>query len=260
VARLRRRPAVVAFNISMCTDYFRFSPPRRRLMRAVLRSCAGVVCLASAQREQLLTQYGLEPERVHTVLLGVDERFYRPQAPPDDGYVLAVGRDVGRDYATLAKALEKLDARAIIVASRRNLDGVALPPNVELRMDVSYPELRSLYAGAACVAIPTQPDGYRYGADCSGQTVLLDAMAMGRPVVASERATLSDYLSEPETGLVVPPKDPASLRSALERLLRNRPLAESMGTRARRRVEDELTTKHLAARLAPIILQAAAAR
>ena len=46
------------------------------------------------------------------------------------------------------------------------------------------------------MVLPTRREGYRYGADCSGQTVLLDAMAMGRPVVASERSTLSDYVRE----------------------------------------------------------------
>jgi glycosyltransferase involved in cell wall biosynthesis len=151
-----------------------------------------------------------------------------------------------------------LDARAIVVASERNLAGVKLPPNVELRLDVSYVQLRSLYAGAACVVIPTRADGFPYGADCSGQTVLLDAMAMGRAVVASERATLSDYVRDSETALIVPPEDPSSLRSALERVLGDRQFAETMGSAGRRLVEERLTSKHLAARLAPIIRRAAA--
>ena len=122
--------------------------------------------------------------------------------------MLAVGRDMARDYGTFARAVDGLDARAIIVASERNLTDVKVPENVELRLDVSYPELRELYAGAACVVLPTRREGYHYGADCSGQTVLLDAMAMGRPVVASERSTLSDYVRDPETALIVPAEDP----------------------------------------------------
>ena len=107
-----------------------------------------------------------------------------PSAPgPRGGDVLAVGRDMARDYSTFAGALDGLDARAIIVASERNLTDVKLPDNVELRLDVSYPgSFRELYTGAACVVLPTRREGYHYGADCSGQTVLLDAMAMGRPV------------------------------------------------------------------------------
>ena len=258
VARLRGRPAVVVFNVSLCTTYLRSSPPRRRLMQAALRSAAAVVCFAAAQREQLLRQHQLDPARVHAVPFGVDERFYCPHQPPADGYVLAVGRDMARDYATFARAVENLDARAIIVASERNLSAVKLPANTEVRLDVSYAELRRLYEGAACVVLPTRREGYPYGADCSGQTVLLDAMAMGRPVLASERATLSDYVRDSETALIVPPEDPSSLRSALERILSDRELAHAIGAAGRRMVEDRLTTRHLAERLAPIIREAAA--
>ena len=258
VARMRGMPAVVAFNVQLCTTYLRASTPRRRLMGAALGSAQAVVCFASAQRERLLRQHDLDPDRVHTVPFGVDERFYRPSPTPQDGYVLAVGRDMARDYDTFARAVDGLDARAVIVASERNLTDVTVPRNVELRLDVSYPELRELYAGASCVVLPTRREGYRYGADCSGQTVLLDAMAMGRPVVASKRSTLSDYVSEPETALIVPPEDPPELRTAIERLLGDRELAAGMGGRGRAVVERELTTRHMARRLAPIITGAAA--
>ena len=258
VARMRGRPAVVAFNVGLCTTYRRASRPRRRLMGTVLRSAQAVVCFASAQRDLLLDQHDLDPGRVHVVPLGVDERFYQPRPAPANGYVLAVGRDMARDYETFARALDGLDARGIVVASERNLTGVTTPENIELRLDVSYPELRDLYAGAACVVLPTRREGYHYGADCSGQTVLLDAMAMGRPIVASERATLSDYVSEPETALIVPPEDPPALRTAIERLLGDRDLANGMGDRGRGMVERGLTTRHTARRLAPIITGAAA--
>ena len=257
IARMRGKPAVVAFNVQLCTTYLRASRPRRRLMGAALRSAQAVVCFASAQREQLLRQHALDPDRVHMVPFGVDERFYSPRPAPANGYVLAVGRDMARDYRTFASALDGLDARAIIVASERNLADVKVPGNVELRLDVSYPELRDLYAGAACVVLPTRHEGYHYGADCSGQTVLVDAMAMGRPVVASERSTLSDYVRDSETALIVPAEDPAAMQEAIDRLLGDRELAANLGAGARGVIERELTTRHMARRLAPIITAAA---
>jgi glycosyltransferase involved in cell wall biosynthesis len=259
-ARVRGGPAVVAFNIDLCTAYLRSSPGRRRLQRAALRSSAAVVCFASAQRDRLLDQYDLDPALVHTVAFGVDERFWSPQPPPEDGYVLAVGADLARDYATFARAVEGLDARVVLVASERALVGVELPPQVEVQIRAPYLGLRDLYAGAACVVLPTRADGYPYGADCSGQTVLLDAMAMGRPVVASERETLADYVADGETALMVPAEDPDALRSALDRALGDRELAESIGAASRRRVEERFTTRHVAERLAPIIREAAADR
>jgi glycosyltransferase involved in cell wall biosynthesis len=257
MARLRGRPAVIAFNVYLCTSYLRSPPSRRRLQQAALRSSAGVVCFATAQRERLLNLYDLSAERVHVVPFGVDDRFYRPQEAPEDGYVLAVGADLARDYATLSRAVERLDAKVILVASQRTASGMKLPANTELRMKVGYPELRRLYAGAACVVLPTRREGHPYGADCSGQTVMLDAMAMGRPVVASQRSTLSDYVRDGETALIVPPEDPPSLRSALERLLGDRQLAQATGAAGRRRVEEHFTTRQVAERLAPIIREAA---
>ena len=256
-ARLRGRPAVVAFNIDLCTAYLRSSRARRRLQRAALRSSAAVVCFATAQRDRLLAQYRLEPGRVHTVPFGVDERFWTPQAPPEDGYVLTVGADLARDYATFSRAVDGLDARVLVVASERTLAGVKLPPGVEVRTQVPYLALRDLYAGAACVVLPTRADGYPHGADCSGQTVLLDAMAMGRPVVASQRETLTDYVEDARTAMLVPPEDPAELRSALEGVLGDRTRADAVGAAGRRRVEERFTTRHVAERLAPIIRGAA---
>jgi glycosyltransferase involved in cell wall biosynthesis len=256
-ARLRGRPAVVALNINLCTAYLRSSPARRRLQQAALRSSAAVVCFANAQRDRLLEQYDLDPERVRTVEFGVDERFWTPQAPPEDGYVLTVGADLARDYATFSSAVERLDARVVVVASERTLAGVKLPPGVEVHTRVPYLALRDLYAGAACVVLPTRADGYPYGADCSGQTVLLDAMAMGRPVVASQRETLTDYVEDGRTAVIVPPEEPTALRSALDRVLGDRRLAESIGAAGRRRIEERFTTRHVAQRLAPIIRVAA---
>ncbi len=257
-ARFRGRPAVIAFNISLCTTYERSSRTRRATMGAALRAASGIVCLATAQRERLLLQHALDPAKVHMVPLGVDDRFFAPGPAADNGYVLAVGRDMARDYATFAEAMAGVDARAIIVASDRNLIGLELPPNVEVRRDVSYADLRDLYREAACVALPTRSEDFPFGADCSGQTVLLDAMAMARPVIASDRATLSDYVSDGTNALIVPPEDPASLRSAIERVLGDRQLAGRLGDAARASVVSGLTTRHVAQRLAPIIDAAAA--
>lgn len=255
-ARLRGRPRTVLLNVSLCTTYARSSGPRRRFLRAGLRAAGAVVCFSRAQRRRLLAQTGLPPGRVHVALLGVDERFYAPAAPPEDGYVLAVGRDLARDYGTFARAVAGLPRRSIVVASERNLRGLRLPDTVEARLDVSYPELRSLYAGAACVVVPTRGESHLYGADCSGQTVLLDAMAMGRPAVLSERTTLDDYVQQGETALTVPPEDAGALRSAIERLLDDRALGEALGSAGRRLVETRHTTRQLAGRLAPILLAA----
>lgn len=245
-------PRLVVFSVGWQTALFRHSGGAGRVWRAALRSADAVVCLAESQRRALVEQ-GVEPGRLYVVRFGVDAEFFGPAPRPADGYVLSAGRDLGRDYATLVQAARGLDARVVIVAGAQNLaEAGPLTSNVEVRLDVSYAELRELYRGASCVAVPVHPDGHPYGSDCSGQTVLLDAMATARPVVISDRAWLEDYVRDGETARVVPPREPEALRSALERVLADASEADELGRRARAAVEAELSSRHFAAGLAAV--------
>lgn len=252
-ARLRRKPDVLLISYHLCATFERSSPARRRLLRTSLRSAAGVVCIAPAARDRLIAQTGVDPSKVHTALLGVDERFWTPASAPEDGYVLTVGRDLARDYETFARAVERLPVRAIMVAGPPNLAGVDLPPNVEVRLDIGPLQVRELYAGAACVVVPIRREDYRFGTENSGTIALLEAMAMEQAVIVTERSTLVDYVRPGETALTVPAGDVAALRSAIERVLADRPLARSLGFAARRLVEERHTTRLFAERLATIM-------
>jgi len=66
-------------------------------------------------------------------------------------------------------------------------------------------------------------------------------MAHGRPVVASAVGGLRDLVVDGETGLLVPPNDPAALRTALERLLGDAGLRNRLGAAARERAAEHLS-------------------
>jgi glycosyltransferase involved in cell wall biosynthesis len=252
-SRSRRRLRVVVLNFGANLIYARADRARRALLRASLGSAAAVVCLGESQRRQLIELTGLDPSRVHTVLGAVDAVFFRPQPPPAaEPYVLAVGKDLARDYATLAEAIRPLGVRCEIVAHTRNLTGVELPQHTRARDGLAWDELRDLYARAACVVVPQRRDGYPYGSEGGGLTAILEGMAMARPTIVSERAILADYVADGRTALVVPPEDPTALRGAIERALGDTQLGAALGTAARAAVEDRLTTRHEAERLAPI--------
>jgi len=67
--------------------------------------------------------------------------------------------------------------------------------------------------------------------------VLLEAMAAGRPVVASAVGPIPEVVADGETGLLVPPEDPAALADAIVRVLLDADLAARLGGAGRRRVE-----------------------
>ncbi len=98
---------------------------------------------------------------------------------------------------------------------------------------VRHDELQTLYARAAVVACPSRREGF--GVAC------LEAMAHGRPVVATGVGGLRDLVVDGETGLVVPPRDPAALRAALERLLAEPELRRRLGQAGRERARERFS-------------------
>jgi glycogen(starch) synthase len=98
---------------------------------------------------------------------------------------------------------------------------------------VSHDALAPLYDRAAVVAVPSRREGF--GVVCA------EAMAHGRPVVASAVGGLLDLVADEETGLLVPPRDVPALRAALKRLLADDELRSRLGANARRRAEQELS-------------------
>jgi glycosyltransferase involved in cell wall biosynthesis len=259
-ARPWSRLRVVVLNFGLNLILQRSDRVRRRLLVASLRSAAGVICLGEAQRRELLELTGLEPERVHTVLGAVDADFFTPEPQPRRGepYVLAVGKDLARDYVTLAEAMRPLGVRCELVALPRNLAGIALPAGTHVHDGLAWEDLRELYSGAACVVVPQRRDGYPYGSEGGGLTAVMEGMAMARPTIVSERAILAEYVTPDRTAVVVPPEDPAALRAAIERVLADQTLADAIGAAARSDVEARLTTRHEAERLAPIFRAVAA--
>jgi glycosyltransferase involved in cell wall biosynthesis len=250
-ARLRRLPVVVV-NYGLNLILRRSSPARRRLLSASLRSAGAVVCLGESQRAGTIELAGLDPDRVHVVLLGADVEWLRPRpaAPSEEPYVLTVGRDLARDLATFADAVRRLGIRGEVVGHARTLEGVELPSSVRVRSGISADELRAAYAGAACVVVPQRPDEFPYGSESGGLTAVCEALAMGRPIVATERGILRDYLAPDE---LVPPGDPAALAAAVEAAIGD----DARGARSRRRAEERHSTRRFAEGIAPILRNSA---
>jgi glycosyltransferase involved in cell wall biosynthesis len=94
-------------------------------------------------------------------------------------------------------------------------------------------ELSKLYARAAVVVCPSHREGF--GVAC------LEAMAHGRPVVASAVGGLLDLVVDGETGIHVLPRDVGALRAALERLLADPALRRRMGEAGRLRAAERFS-------------------
>lgn len=86
--------------------------------------------------------------------------------------------------------------------------------------------------------------------------VVLEAMAHGRPVVATPVGGTPELVVDGETGLLVPPRDPGALADALRRLLGDSALRRRMGSAGARRVADHFGEEAMTRRVHELYLEA----
>jgi glycosyltransferase involved in cell wall biosynthesis len=178
---------------------------------------------------------------------GVDLDRFRPHPPPGGATVslLAVGRLVpkkGLDVLVEATRRLRLPFRLRIVGAgpeRERLEAVVqvggIADRIRLTGAATHAELPACYAEADVVVVPSVVDR---GGDRDGlPNVVLEAMASGRPVVASDVAAIGTAVAHRRSGLLVPPGDPDALAAALTELAAAPRLRAALGAIARRRVE-----------------------
>lgn len=172
-------------------------------------------------------------------------------ARPEDRLVVQVGRlagvkgpDVALE-AFSAVVREEPHARLVFVGEghlrpylERRATRLGIREQVCLAGHLYQPD--DVIAAADVVILPSRNEGFGHA--------LLEAMALGRPVVATAVGGVPDIVEDGVNGLLVPPNDRSALAGAILRLLRDRPLADRLG-RAARGVKGRYT---LAATLAAV--------
>jgi glycosyltransferase involved in cell wall biosynthesis len=229
---------------------YQFEKPNIRVpLSALQRHLHAVVTWSTVQRRALIERLGYPAERVYLIRHYVDQVFYSPRQVEED-MICAVGAEM-RDYATLAEAMRGTGIRCHFAADHVRIPGrfrllndrrvamsdVTAPTDTHITKGrMTLTELRDLYARSRFVVVPLLPSDTD-----NGVTVILEAMAMGKPVICSRTRGQVDVIQEGVTGLYVPIGDAAALRAAILSLW-NEPLrARQMGRSARAWVEKHHT-------------------
>lgn len=194
------------------------------LYRTVARRALGILTNSRGEVESTVRRFGLEAGRVRYVpMYSTVEPGERGEAR---GYVLSAGRTL-RDNATLLEAARRFRWPLVWVAGRGDAAGEALPDNVRMMREIPLEEHLRLMEGANAVVVPLLP-----AERSTGQVVVLEAMAMGKPVVATRLAGTTDLLEDGRTGILTEPGDAAGLAAAVERVMRDVEYARKLGRAA----------------------------
>jgi glycosyltransferase involved in cell wall biosynthesis len=143
--------------------------------------------------------------------------------------LLAAGRS-GRDYPTLAAAIDGTGIETTVICDNvESLGAIAATDTLHILRHCYDNEYLAQLAAASAVVVPLAVDNIS-----AGQMVLIQAMAMGRPVVATNTPSITDYITDGVEGLLVPRGDSAALRGALLRLRHDPALVARLGKAGRR--------------------------
>jgi alpha-maltose-1-phosphate synthase len=245
--------------------------------RTAVESAAAVIAVSDGMRDDLMAAYPAVPAaRVRVIRNGIDTAEYAPDPATD--VLERYGVDPGRPSVVFVGRVTRQKGLAVLLLAGAALDpaaqlvicaGQADTPELESEVSDLARELRAGRAGviwisgmlskreviqllthATVFACPSlyEPLGI----------VNLEAMACGTAVVGSRLGGIPEVVADGETGLLVPPGEPAALADAINALVADPRRAAEMGLRGRARAEAEFGWAGIAAQTAALYAELAA--
>jgi glycosyltransferase involved in cell wall biosynthesis len=201
------------------------------MIRWAARHAAAVIAVSRALKEKLVA-LGTEPERVHVLRNGVDMELFRPlerervrrELSIQPRTLLSVGNLLAfKGHGIAIEALALLPECHLVIAGdgpdRAAFEALARRCGVAERVrfvgSLSQQELRRYYAGADALVLASSREGW--------PNVLLEAMACGTPVIATNVGGVSEIVTAPEAGLVLDERSATALAGGALRLFKKYP-------------------------------------
>ena len=236
--------------------------------RIALQRAQRVLAVSAFTAECAVKAQELDAERVSVLAPALDPSFLEAQCsddtvpiPTNSTVLLTVGRLVstepGKGVDSVIRVLPKLletipDLYYVVVGG-----GDLLPKLEEMARASSardhilfigklrLEELKHYYARADIFVMPSRQEGFGL--------VFLEAMVLGKPVIAGDRGGSPEVVQDGVTGFLVDPNDLATLTDRLLQLLRDEGLRKNMGDAGRRRVQQHYSFESFCKRFASIL-------
>jgi glycosyltransferase involved in cell wall biosynthesis len=233
------------------------------LLREMAREAEFVIAVSDFSQDLLQKTCPDSAEKIHRVYNGLDIASFSPTPLPqgDPLRIISIGRLIDfKGFPDLIEAVRQLHLEGVSVhldiigegpqrsALERQIADGNLAGVVHLLGLQSQDRIRERLEAAHVFALGCIVDDK--GASDILPTVILEAMAAGRPVVSTRLVGVPEMVEHGRTGLLAEPKSPTELAEHLKTIATQRNLAEEMGTAGRMRFENMFTLKHSAGQLA----------
>lgn len=223
----------------------------------VLRMADAMVAVSHEIRSELL-RYGFDPERIHLIPNGVDLEMFRRSRPLPSHrpkrFILLGRRTPQKGLDTALKALKILVDKGFGPDLELKLYGYDyaewdyrhMAQDLGVERYVSFlpfeNEVLDVYQDAYCLLLPSVGEGL--------SNVLLEAMSLEMPVIASRVSGNVDVVDHEGNGLLIPPGSPEALARAMALVLYKPDLAAAWGRQARRKVQEHYSLDAVARKYA----------
>jgi glycosyltransferase involved in cell wall biosynthesis len=221
--------------------------PSPLIARVFLRYVDQFVVHSRGEIETLHRWFGIPQEKIAFVPLQRAPIVLTATEDTDSPFVLSMG-SANRDYATLIEAMRGLPFRLVLVASPRSLVGLDIPDNVEVVSGLTAQQCRELAQRARINIVPLADV-----ATASGQVTIVEALRMGRPLIATRGVGSVDYIVDGENAVMVEARDASALREAIIKLWHDRPLRDLLSRNALAYSEEQLSDETAADNLRQLL-------
>jgi glycosyltransferase involved in cell wall biosynthesis len=229
------------------------------MQERVARSIPNLLTVSSSSATDITTDFGVHPDQLHVVPLGVDTDLFAPSTQPRiPGRIIAIAsadrplKGVGHLLQAVAKLRTEHDLELQLVAklesngpTEKLIAELGISDIVHISSGLADAALAQLFASAEIACIPSLYEGFSLPA--------VEAMASGTPIVASRAGALPEVLGpDDECARLVRPGDAAELIRVLGELQASPDQLRRLGIAGRRRAVEVYSWESVAAQTARV--------
>lgn len=172
---------LVLVNIGLVDSWDKYPIVVKLFYKLIYKNIDSIICFSEAERNIITKKVKIAENKTYFLPLGIDTNFFSAKAKLSGEFILSVGRDKGRDFSLIYELARTLETeKFVVITSHRNVLGLETPSNLKVLFDVDYQVLLEHYKKAKVIVLSLKPVER-----ASGQLVLLEALSMNKPVVAT---------------------------------------------------------------------------